>query len=173
VAVTDDRATTVTLSHFCPTAAAMLFRDVQLSVVEVPPSFNSVREYEGLDARGVLPPLLRPGMLMDLESHHAWERHIVRVLDDDGHTPESALAQLADDAERVRTWRPGDGELVDKIPGLGVSSSLAASPTQARHGPAEAGHYAGSRHCPHQRTSCSARLQAGHPPSRVTPPWPG
>jgi len=74
VAVTDDRATAVTLSHFCPTAAAMLFRDMQLSIVEAPPSFNSVREYEGLDACGVLPPLLRPGMLMDLESHHAWER---------------------------------------------------------------------------------------------------
>ena len=50
VAVTDDRATAVTLSHFCPTAAAMLFRDMQLSIVEAPPSFNSVREYEGLDA---------------------------------------------------------------------------------------------------------------------------
>ena len=102
VAVTDDRATAVTLSHFCPTAAAMLFRDMQLSIVEAPPSFNSVREYEGLDARGVLPPLLRPGMLMDLESHHAWERHVVRVLDDDVHTPQSALAQLA----RRRRARP-------------------------------------------------------------------
>ena len=104
------------------------------------------------------------GMLMDLESHHAWERHIVRVLDDDVHTPQSALAQLADDAERVRTWRPGDGELMDRIAGLGVSSCAEGSRgpaeaghytgscPQAAHGPAEAGHYAGLHtQAPHGR----------------------
>ncbi len=160
VAVTDDRATTVTLSHFCPTAAAMLFRDMQLSIVEAPPSFNSVREYEGLDACGVLPPLLRPGMLMDLESHHAWERHIVRVLDDDVHTPQSALAQLADDAERVRSWRPGDGELMDRIAGLGVSSCAEGS-----RGPAEAGHYTGS--CPQ---AAHGPAEAGHYAASHTQP---
>ena len=64
----------------------------------------------------------------------------MRVLDDDVHTPQSALAQLADDAERVRTWRPGDGELMDRIAGLGVSSCAEGS-----RGPAEAGHYTGSR----------------------------
>ena len=151
----------------------MLFRDMQLSIVEAPPSFNSVREYEGLDACGVLPPLLRPGMLMDLESHHAWERHIVRVLDDDVHTPESALAQLADDAERVRTWRPGDGELMDRIVGLGVSGCAEGSRgpaeaghytgscPQAAHGPAEAGHYAAS-HTGAQPTARPARSRAPH-----------
>ena len=41
-AVTDDLGTFVTLSHFCPTAASMLFRDdVELSIVEAPASFGS------------------------------------------------------------------------------------------------------------------------------------
>ena len=121
VAVNDDCGTFVTLSHFCPTAASMLFRDdlPPLSIVEAPASFRSVHEYEGLDARGVLPPLLRPGMLMDLEGHHAWERHVVQVLGGDVLSPESALSQLAEEAGQVRAWTPGGETLSDRIAGLG------------------------------------------------------
>ena len=120
--VTDDLGTFVTLSHFCPTAAAMLFReDLALSIVEAPASFGSVSEYEGFDARGALPPLLTPGMLMDLESHHAWERHVVRVLADDAHTPELALQRLSAEAENLRSWKPVNGSLCDRIEAMGAA----------------------------------------------------
>jgi hypothetical protein len=131
VAVTDDSGTFVTLSHFCPTAAAMLFdSELELSVVEAPVSFHSVREYEGLDARGALPPLLRPGMLMDLTSHHAWERHVVRVFGDPMHTPETALEQLARDAEALRGWQPGDRPLTHRVSGFaGLREDATESPS--------------------------------------------
>jgi hypothetical protein len=126
-AVTDDVGTFVTLSHFCPTAARMLFRDdIELSVVEAPPSFRSRTEYEGFEARGALPPLLAPGMLMDLESHHAWERHLVRVLGNRTHTPELALERLWAHAAYLRSWRPVDGSLRARIDSIGEAASHGA-----------------------------------------------
>jgi len=130
VAVTDDTGTYVTLSHFCPTAAAMLFRHgTELGLVEAPASFHSVLEYEGLDARGVLPPLLRPGMLMDLEAHHAWERHAIGVFGDEAHTPESALEQLAADAREIAAWQPGHCSLAERLAALSLESRSAPVPT--------------------------------------------
>ena len=116
VAVTDDHGSFVTLSHFCPSAAALLFADtVPLSIVQPPPSFNVLTEYEGLDARGVLPPLLTADVLMDLDGHHAWEALVVSVMADEAYTPEAALTQLEHDAERVRAWRPGQEPLCERI----------------------------------------------------------
>jgi Fe-S-cluster containining protein len=124
VAVTDDHGTFVTLSHFCPSAAALLFGDtVPFSIVQPPPSFNVVTEYEGLDARGVLPPLLTEGVLMDLDGHHAWEARVVSVMADEAYTPETALLQLEHDAERVRAWRPGQEPLCERIRGLGTDQT--------------------------------------------------
>jgi Fe-S-cluster containining protein len=126
-AVTDDLGTFVTLSHFCPTAAGMLFRDdVELSIVEASASFGSATEYEGFDARGALPPLLAPGMLMDLEGHHAWERHVVRLLADRRHTPELALERLQAQAAQLCSWRPVDGPLRACIESLGEATSNGA-----------------------------------------------
>ena len=124
VAVTDDHGTFVTLSHFCPTAAALLFADtVPLSIVQPPPTFNVVTEYEGFDARGVLPPLLRANVLMDLDGHHAWETRVVRVMADEAYDVETALTQLEHDAERVRAWRPGQEALCERIRGLGTDQT--------------------------------------------------
>lgn len=121
VAVTDDHGSFVTLSHFCPSAAALLFDEtVPLSIVQPPPSFNVVPEHEGLDARGALPPLLNAGVLMDLDGHHAWEARVVRMMADEAYTPETALIQLEHDAERVRAWRPGQEPLCERIRGLGT-----------------------------------------------------
>jgi hypothetical protein len=143
-AVTDETGTFVTLSHFCPTAAGMLFReDVELSIVEAPESFGSVIEYEGFDARGALPPLLAPGMLMDLESHHAWERHVVGVLADSSQPPELALERLSAHAAHLRTWRPGQGALRARIESFGEPAHAAMhrnhtcdAPTPFRSDPA-------------------------------------
>ena len=133
VAVTDDGGTFVTLSHFCPTAASLLFRDdVPLAVVEAPAAFHSVDAYEGLDARGTLPPLLRAGMLMDLDGHHAWERHVVAVLGDARHSAESAIAQIARHAEDVRTWKPGGRSLAAHIERIGRCAGTEAPAPAAR-----------------------------------------
>lgn len=70
----------MSLSHYCPTAAKLLLReDVPLEVVAQPPAFAS-GPHEGFDAREELPPLLRPGMLMDLPAYDRWERHVVDSL---------------------------------------------------------------------------------------------
>ena len=126
----------ITLSHYCPTAAAMLFvtpsdpRPVTLSdprpvtpsdprrpgregsaidIVENPPGFPPSWPYEGLAASDALPPLLRPGVLMDWPSFERWEEFAMSVLGDERRTPEAALDVLAAAAEDARQWTPGDG----------------------------------------------------------------
>jgi hypothetical protein len=112
VALLDGRGVSITLSHYCPTAAAMLLRDeVPLSIVSGPPAFPAGRDYEGLDARGVLPPLLRPGLLWDLEGYSRWEEEAVAVLARPGLGPEQALELLRRAATEIEGWRPDTGSL--------------------------------------------------------------
>src|SRR5918992_40042 len=68
LAVRDARGTFITLSHFCPTAASMLFReDVGVEIVTAPPAFPPA-DYEGLVVNSDdWPPLLNPRVLMDLD----------------------------------------------------------------------------------------------------------
>jgi Fe-S-cluster containining protein len=100
----------VTLSHYCPTAAGMLFRDdVPLAVVEGPPAFPAAWPWEGLDAREALPPLLRPGVLMDWPSLERWERFCVSVLAEEGRSAEDALGLFERAAEAARRWTPERG----------------------------------------------------------------
>lgn len=81
VVLIDARGVFVTLSHYCPTAAAMLIEnDRPVSIVEGPPALPDGALPEGLDARDALPPLHSPRMLMDLESYGAWERDTVLAL---------------------------------------------------------------------------------------------
>jgi Fe-S-cluster containining protein len=119
IAVRDRRGTFITLSHYCPTAAAMLFReDVPLAVVESPLAFPEA-DYEGLTVDPeAWPPLLRPRMLMDLEGYTAWECHMVRRCADEGRSPESVVATLARDATAIRAWKPGAISLTDAIADL-------------------------------------------------------
>ena len=115
LSVQDTRGTFVTLSHFCPTAASLLFRDdVPLEIVESPPAFPPA-DYDGLTAtRDDLPPLLRPNVLMDVDGYSAWERHMVAVCAAAADA-ESALATMALDAASLRSWRGGGGELVAAV----------------------------------------------------------
>jgi hypothetical protein len=116
VSLTDPRGTFVTLSHFCPTAAAQLFRDdAPLEVVENAPAFPPGAEYVGLDAREVLPPLLRPDMLCDLDAYATWEACAIQLFADDTRPSEEALDRLAAATERIRGWRPADGALADRV----------------------------------------------------------
>ena len=121
LAVQDPRGTFVALSHFCPTAAAMLFRDdVPVAIVEEPPAFPHA-DYDGLDITDDdLPPLLHPHMLMDVEAYSAWEHHMVGRCADVSRVPESVLATLARDAALLGRWTPGGRSLTDAVANLPV-----------------------------------------------------
>jgi len=116
LAVRDDRGTFITLSHFCPTAASMLFRDdCALTITSAPHAFPP-GEYEGLVVTSDdMPPLLTPTMLMDGPGYSAWERHMVMRCAEGGRSPESVVATLERDARLLRTWKPGRVTLVDAI----------------------------------------------------------
>ena len=107
VSVQDSRGTFVSLSHFCPTAASMLFRDAPVEIVAEPPAFPAT-DYDGLIVTADdLPPLLHPRVLMDLDGYSAWERHMVGRCADVEQRPEAVLATLMRDADLLRRWRPG------------------------------------------------------------------
>ncbi len=108
-ALLDDRGTFVTLSHFCPTAASLLFEETPLTIVERPPAFPETRSYDGLDARGHWPPLVRADTLFDLDTYSRWEAFIVDTLER-SPSPASALQQIAATAERLRRWTASEGE---------------------------------------------------------------
>ena len=119
VAVRDRRGTCISLTHYCPTAASMLFRDdVPLEVVESPAAFPPAA-YDGLVVDpDAWPPLLHPHMLMGLEAYSAWERHMVRRCADPSMSPESVIATLTRDARLLRAYTPGTGSLLDAIAAL-------------------------------------------------------
>lgn len=115
VAVQDSRGTFISLSHFCPTAASMLFRDEPVRIVAGPAAFPPAN-YEGLLVTGDdLPPMLMPRMLMDLDGYTAWEHHMVARFADVQHRPESVLATLWRDAQVLAGWKPGVLTLRDAV----------------------------------------------------------
>jgi hypothetical protein len=119
LAVRDGRGTFITLSHYCPTAASMLFReDCPLAIVTRPHAFPPL-DYDGLVVTASdLPPLLSPTMLMDPEGYQAWERHMVARCAGETYGPESVIATLRRDAGTLRTWKPGEGTLADAVGSL-------------------------------------------------------
>lgn len=110
VLLRDARGTLLTLSHFCPTAASLLFDEGEVAVVDARAPLALEEPLEGLDAREALPPLVRPGMLSDLDGYAAWEQAVIRTLTE-STTIETAFAQIIAATERVRIWRPSDGPL--------------------------------------------------------------
>jgi Fe-S-cluster containining protein len=128
LAIRDGRGASIGLSHFCPTAAAMLFRDdVELSVVDAPPAFPP-SDYEGLVVTAdELAPLLRPGVVMDLTTYNAWEEHMVRR-SAAGSSPESVVATLERDAVVMRRWAADGPSMLDLIRALPEDVVPAATP---------------------------------------------
>jgi Fe-S-cluster containining protein len=116
VSIQDRRGIFITLSHYCPTAASMLFRDeVELRIVEQPPAFPP-KDYDGLVVGDEdLPPLLHPHMLMDFDGYSAWEEHLVARCTDLQRAPESVLATMRRDAHMLAAWRPGSSTLIEAI----------------------------------------------------------
>lgn len=111
VVLHDGRGTLISLSHFCPTAAALLFEPGDswppAAIVDAPPALTDVGFLDGLDAREAWPPLLRPGVMMDLESYAAWERLGVELVTREGIAPGVTLDALASTTARIAAWSPG------------------------------------------------------------------
>lgn len=75
VCLIDQRGVHVTLSHYCPTAAAMLVaHQGPIAIVEGPSPVAGFDIPEGLDARESLPPAESPSRLMTLAAFAEWER---------------------------------------------------------------------------------------------------
>lgn len=129
VSLLDARGIHVTLSHFCPTAAALLLRsDVgSTEIVANAPRFLSRTGYEGFDATATIPPLVRPGVAFDNQSYSRWEAWQVAVLGIDDLGAEQALGIIARAAEALRSWTPAHGPLFDTIERAVAEAGLAAS----------------------------------------------
>jgi len=112
VSVIDPRGASVTLSHYCPTAAALLDDAPPIAIVSDAPSFPPRTELVGLDTRAQLPPLLRPDMLMAWDAWWEWERLSVGLIADVGTAPADALARLATIVRNTSAWSPADGDLI-------------------------------------------------------------
>jgi hypothetical protein len=108
-ALVDDRGTFVTLSHFCPTATALLFESSSpMTIVENPPAFPAGYTWDGLDARKQWPPLINPGTMFDLDTYSAFEHFLVETL---ARQPsvDAALEAIAGAIERLREWNQRRG----------------------------------------------------------------
>jgi hypothetical protein len=112
----DARGTFISLSHFCPTAARLLVDDAApVEIIDAPRSLWDAGPLEGLDAREAWPPLLRPNVLMDLESYDCWERLGVALLTADGASPAAVVDALERVSARVARWTADDGPLESEV----------------------------------------------------------
>lgn len=116
VCVLEPRGVRISLSHYCPTAAQMLFReDASLDIVRSPEAFPDAAGYEGLDVREALPPPLHAKVLMDYDGLEAWESGVLALWSQVGISPERGLAVLRDAALRACRWRPGVEPLASHV----------------------------------------------------------
>jgi hypothetical protein len=111
----DRRGSLISLSHFCPTAAALLLAGGALSIVEAHPPLRLDLEMEGLDARAAFPPLLRPGMLCDVEGYESWERAGLATFARTGRDYPTCLADVAAATDVIRGWNPAMRSLSDCV----------------------------------------------------------
>lgn len=118
LAVRDRRGTSISLTHYCPTAAGMLFRDVPIGIVSDPPAFPPA-DYEGLVIDDDdWPPLLMPNMLMDFDAYAAWEKHMVGRCAEASASPEGVVTTLARDAAALLDFNPEREQLIERIAAL-------------------------------------------------------
>jgi hypothetical protein len=119
----------VALSAFCPTAASLLFGDDPFEIVTI----DDGRHLEGMDARGVMPPLLRDGMLMDWDAVARWETLAVRALSDHRDDVDAALAIIDHASNAVcAAWTPDRGPLGEALDKAFAAASLARRQSGAK-----------------------------------------
>jgi Fe-S-cluster containining protein len=113
VALRDSRGLFITLSHYCPTAARLLLDAGDILIIDAPDALSLGGEVEGLDATEVLPPLLRPDMLMDREGYARWEHDAIAVLNDRLLPARDAASVIRAATRETCEWRPGDDTLAE------------------------------------------------------------
>jgi hypothetical protein len=114
VCVLEPGTVSVSLSHYCPTAAALLFReDAGLALVERPQAFPPSRPFEGLDAREAYSPFLRPGVLLGFDGLRAFEERSVAVLAEGDVW--RALDRIDAAAKELRRWTKAAGSVPDVV----------------------------------------------------------
>lgn len=108
VVVLEPAQISVSLSHYCPTAAGLLFREPRdFGIVDSPIAFPETWPFEGLDARTAYSPLLRPGVLLGFEGLRRLEAEAIGRLSE----PEFGvgLGQIEAAFQRIRNWTARDG----------------------------------------------------------------
>jgi len=136
IVVQDPRGTSVSLSHYCPSALDLLFVDPPpIRIVAVPDLDAPDALVEGLDARAGLPPALDADVLVDWESLGEWDAFVMAIFEC-ATSPEQALDRLWQGYAALRPWRPGHGPLATLIARLergprDAAAGLAARPIDA------------------------------------------
>jgi len=134
----DARGTSLSLSHFCPTAAALLFdAPAPDAIVEAPPSLIGDGDLEGLDAADTWSPLLRPSMLMDMSAYDAWERRAIDLLTGNHDLPWRAVDRLERATTAIAEWTPGLDRTLDQC----VDDAFACWAPEAGNGRLDAGNW--------------------------------
>ena len=128
----DRHGITLSLSHYCPTAASLLVSNEAVQVVAAAPPLALPEPVEGLDAREALPPLLCPDILMDLDAYGAWEKAAVTEFSTCRHA-DLALRRIASATDKLREWRPGASPLDTAVAGA-FAIAGAAQPSWLEQG---------------------------------------
>lgn len=132
VVLHDARGTFVSLSHFCPTAARLLFdARGETTIVEAPAALVDIGDLDGLDARGEWPPLLRRGLLMDPASYGAWERRAISLLTRGSALPADRLAALGAATAAIAQWIPGSPVPLESAVGTAFDTLATIPPAPA------------------------------------------
>lgn len=114
ICVLEPDVVSVSLSHYCPTAAATLFGNHPvLRLVEAPRAFPAAFPFEGLDCRTAFPPFLRPGVSLGFDGLRALEEGAVVAFARGDLW--SSLAAIAAAVSVSRSWNPSLGPLADFI----------------------------------------------------------
>jgi hypothetical protein len=128
VVLRDPRGTLVSLSHYCPTAASLLTTDDGARLVAASDALILQEPIEGLDARGELPPLVRPGLLTDIDGYAAWEAKVIETFDMTCDADRAfQIIELATD--QLRLWSP-QGSLTDAV-GAAFENACNSDPRNA------------------------------------------
>src|SRR5438067_3720547 len=133
----DPRGTFISLSHFCPTAARLLFDATgPVTIVDAPATLAHDGLLDGLDAQDAWPPLLRDGVLTDLDSYARWETRSIELLTRNGQPARRSLEALADVTAVIASWTPGPDLLVDTVERAFDDVTVSSSSGVAVHEPA-------------------------------------
>jgi hypothetical protein len=134
VALLEPDAVRVTLSHFCPTAAGMLFREDAegLAIVHDAAGIADRHDHDGFDARQTIPPLLRPGVAMDPATCRIWEQTLLETFDRRHVAPEDMLGTIARIAETIRSWTAGADSLETHAGNARAAAALERAPARWR-----------------------------------------